>query len=168
MQLAKAVLPESDLRNEQVGRIGEHLVSYYLESNGINCHSVRTIGSDIWCELPDGRIRKCEIKSAPKIHPPKRKYTFYSQKIQRHTAHFFAFAALDLGLVIFKPSVDVQSRHTTDRLATAIEFSEFTEAAMMHSLNYTLDHLNGKVAQKSFLHHLTTSDRDPYLDKGSK
>lgn len=168
MQLAKAVLPDSNLRNEQVGRIGEHLVSYYLESNGINCHSVRTIGSDIWCELPDGKVRKCEIKSAPKIRPPKRKYEFYSQKIQRHTAHFFAFAALDLGLVIFKPSVDVQSKRTTDRYGTYIAPNEFTEAAMMHSLNYTLDHLNGKVAQKSFLHHLTTSDRDTYLDKGSR
>ena len=49
-----------------VGRVGENLVAFYLESVGFECSIVDRRGSDVWCKSPSGKLFSIEIKSTLK------------------------------------------------------------------------------------------------------
>jgi len=48
----------------QIGRAGEFYIAYVLERNGIECHHVNLVGTDLWCQLPNDRMFTVQVKSA--------------------------------------------------------------------------------------------------------
>jgi len=52
------------LDSSKVGRAGEFFVAYVLERNGIQCHHVDLDGSDLWCQLENGKMFTVQVKSA--------------------------------------------------------------------------------------------------------
>lgn len=90
--------------SESIGRIGENLVSYYLEAIGIECSIVDRRGSDIWCKGPDRDLFTIEVKSTPKTHlakvgPTGKEYRYYSYTIEKKEADQFVLVCLDTSLI---------------------------------------------------------------------
>lgn len=62
--IAPAVLDKPKLPKSVVGRVGENLAAYYLESIGFECSIVDRRGADIWCRAPNKQLFGLEVKSA--------------------------------------------------------------------------------------------------------
>lgn len=106
----------------EIGRQGEFLAAYILETFGVECHYVNRTGADLWCMI-NGAVRTVEIKSAsasrtsyghtkrparPMANPA---YMFHTK---HKTAEFFCFVALDRQLLLVRPAVTVTA--TTTRI----------------------------------------------------
>ena len=50
--------------SNQAGRAGEFYIAYVLEKNGIECHHVDLQGTDLWCQLENGKMFTVQVKSA--------------------------------------------------------------------------------------------------------
>lgn len=133
-----AVLLDSTLGSIEIGRVGENLAAFYLESLGIGCTIVDRRGSDIWCSLPNGHMLRIEVKTASKMTKQEftqngvqrcyEKYYFGTSKTNL-TADYFCFVNLSNNIVLFVPRSEM-----TDGSSKWIKEDEFTEAKMKSSL----------------------------------
>ena len=49
----------------QIGRRGEFLAAYYLETHGIRTTHVDLQHDDLWCRTPSGELFRVQVKSTP-------------------------------------------------------------------------------------------------------
>ena len=133
-----AVLLDASLRSIEIGRVGENLAAFYLESLGIGCTIVDRRGSDIWCSLPNGHMLRIEVKTATKMTKQEfvqngvqrcyEKYYFGISKTNL-TADYFCFVNLTNNIVLFVPRSEM-----TEGSSKWIKEEEFTERKMKSSL----------------------------------
>lgn len=114
-----------------VGRAGEFLAAYLLESWGVECHHVDRAGSDLWCKLVDGRLVRVQVKTASgpfggkSTKRPAGRYRFFVSGSRE--LEWFCFVALDLGLMRMLRSSEVVPQGTLT--LTAEEFTEEKQRA---------------------------------------
>lgn len=108
------------LSSTQVGRAAEFLVCYTLQLNGIECYHVNST-TDVIATVASGRLLRVEVKSAttPTLRKHENVYRFHVSKICN--ADWYAFVALDTGLMIFMPRAQIKTKLIT------IRESQFTE-----------------------------------------
>jgi hypothetical protein len=106
--------------NTEVGRQGEFLAAYILETYGVECHYVNRTGADLWC-LINGTVRTVEIKSAsaPQTRRPSLKTArkslstpVYAFSTGKKSAEFFCFVALDRQIALVRPATSVTAKTT--------------------------------------------------------
>lgn len=144
MDLFLPQIDTEDFDGGQVGRLGEILTTFNLELHGIRTEIVRGQGSDLWCELPCGDMIRCEVKTARRPMPNNEGnalyYKFKTASEEQRKCQFFAFVALDTGVIYFMP---------TDELSPAtmkfIPEHKLVDGNMIPSLEYTLDRLGYKL-----------------------
>jgi hypothetical protein len=104
-----------------IGRAGEFLAAYILETHGVEVHHVDRAGADLWCKVR-GSITTVQVKActAP-TQSNARSTQYYSYKTQPSDADWYCFVALDRELLLMRPSEGIVS---TTRIAP----SEFNEA----------------------------------------
>lgn len=87
-----------------IGRQGEFLAAYFLESNGIECHHVNRQEADLWCKMPNGTLVPVQVKACskptfdPRWNAKTPSYRFFSKKDANRT--WFAYVALDVRIVL--------------------------------------------------------------------
>jgi hypothetical protein len=121
-------------RNTDLGRAGEFLASYILETHGIEVHHVDRAGADLWCRA-NNTIFTVQVKSASRPtksndHTTAAYYGFYTKN---SNADWFCFVALDRQLLLMRKTVDVPT--TSLRLAP----SEFNEVNQRRSIESVLN-----------------------------
>jgi len=90
--------------NTDLGRQGEFLAAYILETHGVEVHHVDRVGADLWCRTPNG-IVTIQVKTTAKPKPTnERSQPYYSFSAKFSDANFYAFVALDRELLIIKPN----------------------------------------------------------------
>jgi hypothetical protein len=96
-----------------IGRQGEFLAAYILETHGVEVHHVDRAGADLWCRTPHG-IVTVQVKARSKPHPTNdRSQPYYSFNTNHSDADFFAFVALDRELLLIKHNDPQDKKHTT-------------------------------------------------------
>jgi len=128
--------------NESIGRIGENLVSYYLEAVGIECSIVDRRGSDIWCKSSDGKLFTIEVKSTPKTHLAKTgldgtEYRYYTYTLKKKEADQFVLVCLDTSLIRILSKEMLLKRVNKRMLHMKPE--EFTEELMRQDIERLKD-----------------------------
>ena len=105
-----------------IGRAGEFLAAYILETHGVEVHHVDRAGADLWCKV-QGSIVTVQVKActAP-TQSNARSTQYYTYKTQYSDADWYCFVALDRELLIMRPSESIVA--STMRIAP----SEFNEA----------------------------------------
>jgi hypothetical protein len=105
-----------------IGRAGEFLAAYILETHGVEVHHVDRAGADLWCKV-QGSIVTVQVKActAP-TQSNVRSTQYYSYKTQNSDADWHCFVSLDRELLLMRPAVMVVAK--TTRIAP----SEFNEA----------------------------------------
>ena len=105
-----------------IGRAGEFLAAYILETHGVEVHHVDRAGADLWCKVR-GSIVTVQVKActAP-TQSNARSTQYYSYKTQPSDADWHCFVALDRELLLMRPSEGIVA------LTTRIAPSEFNEA----------------------------------------
>lgn len=111
----------------KTGRLGEIIVGFHLEANGVQTAVVDREEIDLWVRTPTGRMLTVQVKTASKPLPRRDTqrdvYSYYLPKTT--TADLFALVALDQGLVLFFPN----------NLKTSnVRASKFTPEAMVASI----------------------------------
>jgi hypothetical protein len=108
--------------NTDIGRAGEFLAAYILETHGVEVHHVDRAGADLWCKVRDS-ILTVQVKScqAP-AQNNERSFLYYNYRTQPSDADWYCFVALDRELLIMRPSASIVA--STTRIAP----SEFNEA----------------------------------------
>ena len=95
-----------------VGRAGEFLAAFVLETYGVEVHHVDRAGADLWCKVR-GSIIPMEVKAASKPRHQTGSSVFRYEFLTRSAGpEWYCFVALDLKLVLLYPRSSVQ-RHTT-------------------------------------------------------
>lgn len=90
-----------------IGRRGEFLAAYVLESYGIECHHVNRHEADLWCKMPNGtlvpvQVKACSKPSFDKRWPTPLRYSFNYRKMDKNL--WVACVALDVEIVLlFSP-----------------------------------------------------------------
>ena len=108
--------------NTDIGRAGEFLAAYILETHGIEVHHVDRAGADLWCKVR-GSITTVQVKtSQAAAQNTKRSFLYYTYRTQPSDAKWYAFVALDRQLLVMRRMALVTA--STTRLAP----SEFNEA----------------------------------------
>jgi hypothetical protein len=108
--------------NTDVGRAGEFLAAYILETHGIEVHHVDRAGADLWCKV-QGSILTVQVKActAP-AQNNERSSLYYTYSTRNPVADWYCFVALDRELLLMRPVSTIVA--TTTRLSP----SEFNEA----------------------------------------
>ena len=108
-----------------VGRVGEFLAAYILETHGVEVHHVDRSGADLWCRVKD-RIVTVQVKACMKPGGVKENTRSppYRYLVQSSGADWFAFVALDRQLLLMRPALDVEV--STVRIASS-EFNEVNQ-----------------------------------------
>jgi hypothetical protein len=105
-----------------IGRAGEFLAAYILETYGIEVHHVDRAGADLWCKVRDSiitvQIKACQAPSQNNA----RSFLYYTYATRNPVADWYGFVALDRELLIVRPVESIVA--TTTRIAP----SEFNEA----------------------------------------
>lgn len=116
----------------EIGRQGEFLAAYILESNGIECHHVDRDGADLWCKVR-GTIVTIEVKSAsrPTMQSKDVITPTYNFNIRKQKATWFCFVALDRQLLILKSGAETKT--STVRFKT-FEFNEQNQRRTIEEL----------------------------------
>ena len=105
-----------------IGRAGEFLAAYILETHGIEVHHVDRAGADLWCKV-QGSIVTVQVKASQfPAQTNDRSALYYTYRTQRSDADWYCFVALDRELLIIRPSESIVA--STTRVAP----SEFNEA----------------------------------------
>ena len=91
-----AVLDRPKLHRNVVGRVGENLAAYYLESIGFECSIVDRRGADIWCRAPNKQLFGLEVKSAYTQPSNNGLYAFHFSKKE---ADQYMLTCLDTNMV---------------------------------------------------------------------
>jgi hypothetical protein len=109
--------------NVDIGRAGEFLAAYILETHDIEVHHVDRSGADLWCKV-HGLIFTVQVKACTAPRPSRKGSSFvhYSYFTKAPMADWHCFVALDRELLIMRPSESIVA--STTRIAT----SEFNEA----------------------------------------
>lgn len=111
-----------DQSKTDVGRAGEFLAAYILETYGVEVHHVDRAGADLWCKVR-GSIITVQVKACRRAQPSRSSssvpyYTFFTKT---RDADWYCFVAMDRQLVLMRPVLEIMS--TTVRLAP-MEFNE--------------------------------------------
>ena len=109
--------------NTDIGRAGEFLAAYILETHGIEVHHVDRAGSDLWCKVQGSiitvQIKACQLAKSTNDHTRAPYYTYTTRNPE---ADWYGFVALDRELLLMRPMQGIVA--TTTRIAP----SEFNEA----------------------------------------
>lgn len=105
------------LKPTQIGRAAEFLVCYTLQINGIECHHANST-TDIIAIVPSGRLIRLEVKASTSIRAGSKSYHFLASRT--NNSDWYAFVALDIGLMIFMRVSSIKTQ------AVTIRQSEFT------------------------------------------
>ena len=105
----------------KIGRAGEFLAAYILETFGVEVHHVSRDGADLWCKVR-GSLTTVQVKAAsyPRTETKGRRfqYGFFVRPVE---VDWYCFIALDKRLLLMRPGAEVIT--TTVRIDPA-EFSE--------------------------------------------
>ena len=105
-----------------IGRAGEILAAYILETHGIEVHHVDRAGADLWCKV-QGSIVTVQVKaSQAPAQTNGRSFMYYTYRTQPSDAGWYAFVALDRELLVMRPTSLITAS------TTRISPSEFNEA----------------------------------------
>jgi len=111
-------------KSKSVGRAGEFLAAYILETYGVEVHHVDRDGADLWCKVR-GSILTVQVKSSSKPmrygHEAKEMYTYHTPKID---VDWYCFVALDKQLLLMKKS---DSFETSKLRIAPNEFNEVNQ-----------------------------------------
>ena len=92
-------------KSKSVGRAGEFLSAYILETYGIEVHHVDRDGADLWCKV-QGSILTVQVKSSSKPmrygHDTKEMYSYHTPKTIE--VDWYCFVALDKQLLLMRKS----------------------------------------------------------------
>jgi hypothetical protein len=121
-------------RNTDLGRVGEFLAAYILETYGIEVHHVDRAGADLWCRA-NNTIFTVQVKAAsrPTKSNDHTSVGYYGFHTKSTSADWFCFVALDRQLLLMRRVADVTT--TSLRLAP----SEFNEANQRRSIDAVLN-----------------------------
>ena len=115
-------MPRSERSNHRVGRQGEFLAAYLLETHGIEVHHVDRQDADLWCRVGDKLVTvqvktsgKARVRGQRSVAPT---HTFNTVQV---SVDWYCFVSLTDGLLLMRPSADVV------RQCTVIKPAEFTE-----------------------------------------
>lgn len=117
-----------------MGRRGEFLAAYILETYGIEVHHVDRAGADLWCKVR-GSIVTVQIKACSRPAPSSRqtKSAYYKFHTPNADSNWFGFAAMDRELLLMRP-VSAVTSHTT-----RISPSEFNEANQRRTIEEMIE-----------------------------
>jgi hypothetical protein len=124
--------------NTDIGRAGEFLAAYILETHGVEVHHVDRAGADLWCKVR-GSIVTVQVKTCRRARPTRKTSSvpYYSYFTQTRDADWYCLVALDRELLLMRPSSDILG--PTLRLSPA----EFNEANQRRSIEEMLDERAG-------------------------
>lgn len=88
--------------NSDIGRAGEFLAAYILETHGVEVHHVDRAGADLWCKVQDSLLT-VQVKSRSKVSTEKYRRPHYRFSTQKTTADWYCFVALDRRLLLMYP-----------------------------------------------------------------
>ena len=108
--------------NRDLGRAGEFLAAYILETHGIEVHHVDRAGADLWCKVR-GSIVTVQVKACAFARSTRNtsKVKYYSYMTHNTEADWFCFVAMDRQLIVMKPVSEITTK--SFRL-TPTEFNE--------------------------------------------
>ena len=120
--------------NTDIGRAGEFLAAYVLETHGIEVHHVDRAGADLWCKV-QGSIITVQVKTSQTAKPTRKTSSvkYYSYMTQTKDVDWYCFVALDRELLIMRPSGSIVA--STTRIAP----SEFNEANQRRTIEEMID-----------------------------
>jgi len=99
-----------------IGRIGEFFAAFVLEKHGVECHHVDRQGSDLWCKVRESIIT-VEVKAAscPRVSGggPSKRVARYNYNTGIKDAQWYCFVAVDLELLLMRPTSAVTTKHTS-------------------------------------------------------
>ncbi len=117
--------------NTDTGRQGEFLSAYILETHGIEVHHVDRAGADLWCKV-NGKLVTLQVKAATAPRTAKKTAVpYYSYLTKKTDADYFCFVALDIQMILIRPTAKVTA--STTRIAPA-DFNEFTQIGTIEAL----------------------------------
>ena len=95
-----------------VGRAGEFLAAYILETHDIEVHHVDRAGADLWCKVR-GSIVTVQVKACTvPTQSNDRSTLYYSYATRNPVADWYCFVALDRELLLMRPAVMVVAKTT--------------------------------------------------------
>lgn len=121
-------------KSKAVGRAGEFLAAYILETYGVEVHHVDRDGADLWCKVRDS-ITTVQVKSSSVPtrygHDKQYHYTYHTPKLV--SVDWYCFVALDRQLLLMRrgSSVEVQKFRIVP--------SEFNEANQRRTIEEFMD-----------------------------
>jgi len=91
-------------QNTDIGRAGEFLAAYVLETHGVEVHHVDRAGADLWCKV-QGSIITVQVKTSQTAKPTRKTSSvkYYSYMTQTKDVDWYCFVALDRELLIMRP-----------------------------------------------------------------
>ena len=110
--------------SSKIGRAGEFLAAYILETFGIEVHHVDRDGADLWCKVRDS-LTTVQVKAAstPTAYERTRKNApLYRYYCRNDKADWYCFIALDKQLLLMRRADAVLTQ------TVSIEPKEFNEA----------------------------------------
>jgi hypothetical protein len=110
-------------QSTDIGRAGEFLAAYILETHGVEVHHVDRAGADLWCKVR-GSIITVQVKTCQQPKPTRKSSSarYYSYLARTKDVDWYCFVALDRELLLMRPVSAILSK--TLRLTP----SEFNEA----------------------------------------
>ena len=116
-----------------IGRAGEFLAAYILETHGVEVHHVDRAGADLWCKVR-GSIITVQVKASQgPLRNNARSNSYYTYRTQPSDADWYCFVALDRELLIMRTSGSIVA--STTRVAP----SEFNEANQRRTIEEMID-----------------------------
>ena len=120
-------------QNTDIGRAGEFLAAYVLETHGVEVHHVDRAGADLWCKVR-GSITTVQVKaSRGALRSNSRSTPYYTYRTQPSDADWYCFVALDRELLIMRSSGSIVAS------TTRISPSEFNEANQRRTIEEMID-----------------------------
>ena len=112
-----------DRHKTDIGRAGEFLAAYILETHGIEVHHVDRAGADLWCKV-QGSIATVQVKACQRPRPSRKTSStlYYSFMTQTKSVDWYCFVALDRELLLMRPASALTAK------TLRISPSEFNEA----------------------------------------
>jgi len=115
-------VPRSESNNHKIGRQGEFLAAYILETHGVEVHHVDRQDADLWCRVGN-RLTTVQVKtsSGAKLRSQGAVTPVYNFCTPPISVDWYCFLSLAHGLLLMRPANAVVQKYTT------IRHPEFTE-----------------------------------------